>query len=242
MNLNNSASPLPPPNNPILDSYLNFRKATPFVTRTVLMSQLTCFFLSFLFDLTDAIANTPYFTVQHYEVYRIILSPFLCSRFISLVLAYFSFTENGRRLELSIGSTGFLVLIFTIGVLTNLIYILLAYTINAIIDSETSLFLPASGIWIILFGIISIECSQAPPQSMRKLFLFPVRATYYPLALFSVFTLLGIFEITSLISIGLGYAYGYVSFHFVSYCETFVRLTDPPIPLHVFLAKDIWKS
>jgi membrane associated rhomboid family serine protease len=211
MQFNDSPSQLHPPNNPILESYLNFKKETPLVTRYVLTSQLICFLISYIFDPTDAAANIPYFTIRQFEVYRIILSPFLCNRFFSLVFAYFNFTENGRRLELSMGSTAFFCLIFTIGILTNLIYIAVAFLLNAITGSESLLFLPASGIWIILFGVISIECSQAPPQSIRRLFFMPVSATYYPLALLGLFSLMGtFFDLSYLISVAVGYAYGYV--------------------------------
>jgi hypothetical protein len=62
-----------------------------------------------------------------------------------------------------------------------------------------------------LFGVISIECSQAPPQSIRRLFFMPVSATYYPLALFGLFSLMGtFFDLSYLISVAVGYAYGYV--------------------------------
>lgn len=209
MHFNDSASQLPPPNNPILESYLKFKKETPFVTRNVLTSQLVFFVLSFLFDPTDAAANIPHFTIHQYQVYRIVLSPFLCNRFISLVFAYFNFTENGRRLERSTGTTAFLILIFTVGTLTNLLYICVALLLNATAGSDSLLFQPASGIWIVLFAVISIECSKAPPQSVRKLIFVPVSTTVYPLALFALFSLLGSsFELSYLISVVVGYAYG----------------------------------
>jgi hypothetical protein len=59
----------------------------------------------------------------------------------------------------------------------------------------------------IFFGQ-AIDCVKAPPNSMRKLFFFTVPTIYYPLALFALFSLLGGFQISYLLSIGLGYVYG----------------------------------
>eukprot|EP00980_Cylindrotheca_fusiformis_P002925 scaffold681_cov130-Cylindrotheca_fusiformis.AAC.1 len=209
MQFNDSPSHLPPPNNPILEAYLNFKKETPLVTRYVITSQVTFFLLSYVVDPTAAVANIPHYAILQYQVYRIVLSPFLCNRFLSLVFAYFNFTDNGRRLERSMGSTAFLVLVFSIGITTNLFYISIAFLLKATTGSESLVFLPTSGIWIVLFGIVSIECSKAPPQTVRKLLFMTVTASYYPIALFGLFSLVGgFFELSYLVSIGVGYAFG----------------------------------
>jgi len=65
-----------------------------------------------------------------------------------------------------------------------------------------------TGIWQVVFGIIAIECSRAPPQSTRRLFFFPVQVEYYPLALFAFFCFFtGTFDWSHILSIGIGYAY-----------------------------------
>lgn len=199
--------------NPILDSYLNFKEKTPFVTRYVLLSQLVCFFLSFICEpsLSFGLANIPHFTINQYEIYRIFLSPFICNRFLSLIFAYFSFIDTGQRLEKSMGSTSFLLLILSIGFLVNILFVGLTFLASFLTGNEAWLMSPASGIWIILFAIIKIECSQASQQSERRIFLFPVRTPYYPLALFGVFLLFGLLEWCHFISITLGYAYVYVN-------------------------------
>eukprot|EP00543_Licmophora_paradoxa_P014791 CAMPEP_0202464504 /NCGR_PEP_ID=MMETSP1360-20130828/62151_1 /ASSEMBLY_ACC=CAM_ASM_000848 /TAXON_ID=515479 /ORGANISM="Licmophora paradoxa, Strain CCMP2313" /LENGTH=230 /DNA_ID=CAMNT_0049087827 /DNA_START=279 /DNA_END=971 /DNA_ORIENTATION=- len=65
------------------------------------------------------------------------------------------------------------------------------------------------GIWTILFGLIATECSNAPQDSQRRLFFFTVPTLYYPLALWALFSLLGGVNVADLLSVAVGYAYGY---------------------------------
>jgi membrane associated rhomboid family serine protease len=206
-----SNSQLPPSSNPILDRYLEFRNGTPFVTRLMLASQVTCYILSFLVDTQKVTANIPYFTVYYFQIYRILLSPLLCNRFLSLAIAFLSFSEPGRRLERSIGSTAFLCLVTTLATLTNATYIIFAFLLCELTGNKSLLYQQASGIWLVVFGIITIECHRAPPQSSRRLVFFPVRVEYFPFALFAFFCFFtGTFEWSYIISIGIGYAHEYV--------------------------------
>ena len=200
----------PPPTNHILNAYETFVRETPLVTRYILTGQFVTWWLSFFVDLSMILGNIPQFTVFRFELYRIVLSPFICPGLFSLIFAYISFVDNGRRLEFSMGSTAFFVLTMMIGVLTNLAFIALLFLLYGITGSHSLLILPSVGIWIILFGIIAIECSNAPPDSKRRLFFYDVPTKYYPLALFGLFSLLGGFSLSHLISIGVGFAYGYV--------------------------------
>ena len=195
--------------NPVLDRYLTFKRDTPLVTRCILFSQLFFFGLSFCFaqTLSFALANIPQFTIKQLEIYRILLSPLVCDSFLSLIFAFSNFHAPGCRLEQSMGSTSFLLLIISIGVLSNLIFIAFAFLTSMITGSEAYLMSSASGIWIVLFGIMPIECSRAPQQSMRKILFFNVRKEYYIQLLYFVFILLGLSRWSHIISIALGYAY-----------------------------------
>jgi membrane associated rhomboid family serine protease len=200
----------PPPANPVLNAYETFIRETPLVTRYVLTSQFVTWVFSFFADPSFAVANIPHFTVFKFELYRIVLSPFICPGLFSLIFAYMSFVDNGRRLEFSMGSTAFGCLLLTIGVLTNLAYLIVSFLLYGLTGNQGLLFLPSLGIWLILFGVIAIECSKAPQNSVRRLFFFNVPTLYYPLALFGLFSLFGGFQLSYLLSIGVGYAHGCV--------------------------------
>ena len=196
----------------IRNAYESFQRDTPFVTKFVMMAQIVSWFISWFVDLTFALSNIPYFTVQRFEIYRIVTNLFICNSFFNLVFTYLSFVETGRRLERSMGSTAFAVLFSSFGVVSNVLYVVLSIVVGVFWT------IPSFGIWIVLFGIISLECASPPgggpaeqQQRNRKLFMFEVPTKFYPLALFSIFTLLGGggFQLGYLISIGLGYMTGW---------------------------------
>jgi membrane associated rhomboid family serine protease len=201
----------PPQDNPILTAYESYQKDTPFITRTIMSAQAVSYVVNIFFDSSFAFANKPVFTIYKYEVYRIITSLFICSSFFSLIFAYFSFVPVGKRLELSTGSTEFACNFLTIGVLTNVLYLVVTVLLDTLVAGQYWLILPSFGLWNSLFGLIAMECTRAPQGSMRKVLFFTVPTIYYPLALWIIFTLMSGFSLSlaHLISIGLGYAFGY---------------------------------
>jgi membrane associated rhomboid family serine protease len=172
------------------------------------MGQAITWILSFFIDFSFALSNIAHFTIFKFELYRIVLSPFVCPSIMSLVFAYISFVDNGRRLEFSMGSTAFAALLMMIAVVTNLAHLVVCFTLYALSGNRVYLFTPSIGIWIILFGVIAIECAKAPQNSMRKLFFFTIPTMYYPLALFCLFSIFGGFHISYILSMAVGYAYG----------------------------------
>jgi membrane associated rhomboid family serine protease len=201
----------PPNHNPLLNAYDSFHRDTPAVTRYILTTQAFSWALSFFVDWTFGLANIPVFTVQHYEVYRLVTSLLVCTNLFSLILAYMSFVDTGRRLEQAMGSTPFAILVVAMGVFTNSLYVAVAACLDVILGTQHWYYLPTFGIWLVLFGLIAMECSKAPQGTRRRLFFCHVPTLYYPLAVLAVFSLLssGGFNLGYLISIGVGYAYGY---------------------------------
>jgi len=200
----------PPPTNPILTAYENFVQNTPYITRTIISIQGVSYLISWFFDAEYALGNIPHFTIFRFEIYRIVLSPLVNSSLLSLIFAYWSFKAHGKRLEHSMGSTAFAWLCLMMAVLSNLAFIVLCFVMYILSGEESILFNNSSGIWIILFGIIAMECVRAPRGSKLRLFVADVPVLYYPLALYALFALLGqSFLLAHLLSIVLGYLIGY---------------------------------
>jgi len=209
-NDNSNSGSSPPNTNPILTAYDSYRKDTPMITRAVMSTQAVAYIVNLFFDSSFAFANKPVFTVYKFEVYRIVTSLFICSSFFSLIIAYFSFVPAGKRLEFSTGSTEFACNFLTIGVYTNVLYLVFTLILDSLVVSQYWLIIPSFGLWNSFFGLISMECTKAPRGSMRKVLFFSVPTIYYPLALWGMFTLMsGFFSLAHLISIGLGYGFGY---------------------------------
>lgn len=198
----------PPPPNPVLSAYEGFVRDTPLVTRYTLTTLLVSWFISFFMSPSLALGTIPYFCVFKFELYRIILSPLVCESTLTLIFAYICFIDNGKRLEFSMGSTAFGWYMLTLGLMTNVAFMLLMFVFYGLSGEQGFLWKRSSGIWTILFGLIATECTKAPPNSQRRLFFITVPTIYYPLALWALFVLLGGIDFAELISIGVGYAYG----------------------------------
>jgi membrane associated rhomboid family serine protease len=206
-----SSSSEPPQPNPILTAYEGFISSTPLITRSILLIQVASYIFSWFVNPHYALANIPQFTLFQFEIYRVLLSPLVNTSFFSLIFAFLSFMDHGKRLEYSMGSTAFAWLCMTIGGLTNVAFLVLSLVLYLLSGQDTVyMFASADGIWLILFGIIAIECIQAPRTSLRRLFFFEVPVLYYPFAIYAFFALLSAsLSFPYLLSIGVGYAYGY---------------------------------
>ena len=201
----------PPPPNPMLKAYEGWAQRTPLVTRYILSLQVISYLTSWFVNFEFALATTPYFVLLRFEFYRLLLSPLVNTSIISCVFAFLSFSDHGRRLEQSMGSTAFGWMCFTIGLSTNVAFCVVSVVLAFLRGYDESFLLSSSvGLWTIIFGIISMECVQAPRNTNRPFLFFVVPVIYYPLALYFFFSLLGgNFSLSYLISIGIGYAGGF---------------------------------
>jgi len=220
--LPSSSNDPPPPPNPILTAYENFVNQTPLVTRTILNAQFASYLASWFINPFYALSNIPQFTLYKYEVYRLVTSPLVNTSIFSLLFAVVSFVGIGKRLEFAMGSAAFGWLCFTISLVTNVVFLLFCVAMSLLTPSgaEWWLLKSAHGIWLVLFGIISLECSQEDDHqhgdgggqqstTVRQYSLLgrAIPARYYPLVLFAVFGLLsgGDFSVAYLVSLTLGY-------------------------------------
>eukprot|EP00592_Proboscia_alata_P001973 CAMPEP_0194369628 /NCGR_PEP_ID=MMETSP0174-20130528/17949_1 /TAXON_ID=216777 /ORGANISM="Proboscia alata, Strain PI-D3" /LENGTH=364 /DNA_ID=CAMNT_0039146681 /DNA_START=164 /DNA_END=1258 /DNA_ORIENTATION=- len=213
--MNQSTDDRPPPPNPVLTAYQGFVSDTPLVTRYSFSTIVMSYFASFFVDPSFALSNIPYFTIFRFELYRLVLSPLLCTSLLSLVFAYLSFVENGKRLEYSMGSVQFLVLLVTVGLSVNVAFCIISAALYFATGSQGYLIAGSESIWIVLLGLIAIECSKAPQDTVRKLFIFNVPVRYYPLAILALFSLLSGYKMSYGLSVAVGYAYGFDKLNFL---------------------------
>jgi len=222
-----SSNQPPPQPNPVLSAYESFVETTPLVTRYVLSTLSLSWIFSWIIDFSFAFANIPLFSIMHLELYRIVLSPLICTSLLTLVFTFMSFVENGKRLEYSMGSTAFLMFLMTIGTLTNLIFLAVCFLFYFLTNNMAWLVTPSVGIWIVVLGMIAVECANAPRDSKRRLFVFTVPTLYYPLAVLALFALFAGFSLAYFISVGVGYAFAFGYFDRIKIStSTFQRWED----------------
>ncbi|CAM9370773.1 unnamed protein product [Heterosigma akashiwo] len=211
--MNNQGGGLPQ-GNPILEYYNNWSASTPFITRSACMAVAALYLLSWVIDLSQALSNVPYYSINHLEVYRLIFSPLYTTSLLSVVFIMMSFSGTGRQLEQAFGSASLLALMFTISVGTNVAFVVLCFLLAALGTPE-AMFYSCGTFWIIFMGLVVIESMNSGTES-RKLLFLPVQIPikFYPLALYGFFMLFTGFRLDTLLALGIGYLYawGYLKF------------------------------
>jgi len=198
----------PPQENQLLAAYKGWQEKTAFVTRFLVLTVSILTLLSFVgLDFTVYFANIPAFSIMHFEIYRIVLSPFVSNSFITLILMLFFFPQMGTQLEQQLGSAAFGGLVLSLTLVTNIAFAALCLFLSIFGMPEAMLY-ECAGFWTVIFSLITIDCMKNPEQP-RRLLCFPwdIPSQYFPLAMFAFFSLFGRFELSFLVAIGIGYAY-----------------------------------
>jgi hypothetical protein len=115
--------------------------------------------ISWLFPTEILIGNTPSFSVFGYEIYRLFLSPLAGDSLVNLVFVAFSFPSMGSRIEMCVGSCAYLFLIVIVSLITNVAFAVVCIILHHCTIPD-ALFYRSSGFWLVLFGLITVECSQ----------------------------------------------------------------------------------
>ena len=227
--------------NPYLDCYNQWCDKTPIVTRTSMITIVILYLFSWIWDLTTVLSNIPYYTIFSFEIYRIILSPIVSNSLLSTVLIGLFYPQLGSKLEYSLGSIGFLFLIGKIVLLTNIIFLIICFSLY-IFGMIEALFWTCAGFWTIIFGIITIDC-MITPDLPRRMMCIPmdIPSKYFPLALYAFFCFFSGPVLSFLISIGVGYIYnkGYLD----QYKPTILYMTQQESPggfFHSFTSQKGW--
>ncbi|CAM9357980.1 unnamed protein product, partial [Choristocarpus tenellus] len=122
---------------------------------------------SLFFNFGGSLSNTPYYTIERFEVYRLVTSAFCSGGFLTVIFALMSFNQMGPRLEGSLGSTGMMVLMLTLDVVTNVMFLGVCGLLIAFGEASIALVQSSSGFWNILMPLIAIECMGAPEAPRR---------------------------------------------------------------------------
>ena len=151
--------PPPPSNNPVLSYYNDWANRTPYVTRASMIIMVATYLASFFFQAGMVLGNTPYFSIFSFEVYRLILSPFVNNSIFNIVLIALFYPAMGTQMEVKMGSAAFLACIGTLTVATNVIFAAVCVLLY-LFGMVEALFFDCSGFWVVLFGLITIDCMQ----------------------------------------------------------------------------------
>lgn len=203
------SSDTPPNNNPVVSAYETFSRETPLVTRYCIQELIICYLTSFIFDFTHALVNIPFLTVYRLELYRLIFAPFISDNILTVLFACISYSTYGKIIEYSKGSTNFGALVFMIGFLSNVTFLLVCVLHSWITHEITWLAFKTAGPFDIIPGLIAYECALAPANSKRRFVMCELQTVYFPVVITSLWYLFSMGNFGLFISMGFGYLYGF---------------------------------
>ena len=74
-----------PDTNPILHAYKEWILRTPFITRNSVVLIIIVYILSWFVNPTKALSDVPDETVLHFQLYRLVLAPFVGNSILSVL-------------------------------------------------------------------------------------------------------------------------------------------------------------
>jgi uncharacterized membrane protein YgcG len=201
------SQPQPQNSNPALQFYQKWSEKTPFVTRTFVIATVVEYIISFVLPLENYLGNVPKYTILHYEIYRVLLSPMVGNSLLMLVFFLMSFPTMGSRMELGMGSGTYASVLATISLGTNIAFVLVCYLLY-LMGTTSAMYMGCMGSWTMLFALITIECLQVPDAPRRMLFIpVDIPSKYMPLIMYALFCLFSGPQVSYAVSMGMGWLY-----------------------------------
>ena len=163
------------------------------------------------------LADIPYLTIFYIQIWRLITTSFMTTGILSIIFSFIFWFRDAVKLERKIGTIKYMLIFLINTIIIQILYCLLMFAISLIVQSSFALKMKITpngirneGLWPILMCELTLLCLSNPDAPM-KVFLFPciIRAKYYPLILFLVFTILSGFNIDFEVLCGIGYGFLY---------------------------------
>ena len=200
------------------DFIIRIIDSMPFFIKIVVFSTLILFLLNiFIPYISFYLADIPYYTLFYFNLWRLITTSFMTTGILSIIFSLLFWYEDAVKVEKEIGSIKYMLIFlmntFFIQVLYCLLLLILSFFIqNTFLLKMKITFKGAtnSGLWPIAMCDLTLLCLTNPEQPMRLFFLpCVVRAKYYPILLFIIFSIISGIDYESLCAIGFGYLYHY---------------------------------
>ena len=195
------------------DRVKEYWNGVPLFVRFFVVSTLFFYILSWITDYVSLLANIPGLTVGKLHLWSIFTSVFISLSIFNLFFGFFAWIPEAIKLERENGTVKYMVNFFVNSCLIQLLFIGFCYLLS--IKFPSILNFPSSGLWTIILLDITLLC-LANPDSDLRMFLIPcpIKARFYPWALFGFFTVINGFRIIQF-DILAGILYGYAYFYFL---------------------------
>ena len=194
--------------------------AMPFFIKIVICSTIILYLINLIIPyLAVFIADIPYFTIYYFQIWRLFTTRFMTTSFFSVIFSIFFWYEKASRLEKDIGTIKYMLVFFMNSFFIQVLFNILMLILSLLIRSKMPLKMKVTrggvrneGLWPILLCDITLLCLNNPNEIIQfRFFPCTIRAKYYPLVLFLIFTIISGFQIDfeNMCGIGFGFLYHY---------------------------------
>lgn len=202
------------------DKIKSILESMPLFIKIVVLSTIILYIINlFIPYVALYLADIPYFTVYYCQIWRLLTTPFMTTGILSIIFSLLFWYKDAVKLEQDIGTVKYILIFCMNSFFIQILYCLITLLISLIIQSNILMKMKVTprgvvntGLWPILLCDLTLLCLSNPNENM-KFFIFPciIKARYYPVVLFLIFTILSGFNIDfeNLCGIGFGYLYHY---------------------------------
>ena len=192
----------------------------PFFVKIVVCSTIILYLINFIIPyVAYFLADIPYFTIYSFQIWRIFTTPFITTSLFSVIFSIYFWYEKASRLEKDIGTIKYIIIFFMNSFCIQIMFCILMLLLSLIIRNKAPLVMKISqggvrneGIWPILMCDLTLLCLSNPNEIMQfRFFPCTIKAKYYPIFLFLIFTIISGFQIDfeNICGIGFGFLYHY---------------------------------
>ena len=171
----------------------------PLFIKTILLITTILYLLNnFVFNISFYISNIPYYTINKIQIWRLFTTSLMNTGIINILLSLALWAKFGSILEDKIGTILYLFIFIINSTAIQILYSILISIFSLIIKNKNILKLKYdnkynvynSGIWPYIMCELTL-LSLSNPNQIIKLFFFPeIKAKFYPIIVFIIFSLL----------------------------------------------------
>ena len=193
-------------------------EVVPLFIKTLILITTALYIINkFVFNISLYISNIPFYTINKYQIWRIFSTSLMNTGIVNIILSLVLWVKYGAILENTMGTILYLFIFIINSFLIQIIYSALISLISLIIGNKSILKLKIdnnnnvinSGIWPYIICELTL-LSLSNPREIIKLFFFPeIKARFYPLIVFIIFSLFNNLIIDLEVFCGILYAFIY---------------------------------
>ena len=201
----------------------------PFFIKIVICSTSILYLLNLIIPYISLIfSDIPYYTIYHIQLWRLFTTPFMTTKILNIIVAFYFWITEAVKLEQQIGTIKYMLIFFMNTLCIQILYCFVMFLFSIIIQNSdflknkiTSVGVVNEGLWPILLCDLTLLCLSNPDRNMKFFFIpFVLKAKYYPFFLLVIFTILS-FRINLEILCGVGFAFLYHR-----YLKNFLKISN----------------